>query len=170
MINLGEFNLEKITYKKHGDLIKKLANDFNVYNYINKNFESFLDKHKSVSDEVFETDKVYVIVKDGIDIGFLGSSGLVGSYVEPWCAISSEFRNNGYATKILEEFIWYLINNKEIIEVNGIKLEIHKNNKASIKTAVKNGFELGTNQENQEKQMWFCHFWKLKNEEKGRKK
>lgn len=141
MIKLRNFNLEKIDKIKHYSLLMKLNRDKNINKYISHNFISFLDKHEAKSDDKMEIGKAYVVNKDKKNIGVVGTLDMSSTgVVEVWYSIDKDLREKGYGEKVLAQVTPYLIEN--IKGLNDIKLKIDKNNKASKKVALRNGYIL----------------------------
>lgn len=141
MIKLRNFNLEKIDKIKHYSLLMKLNRDKNINKYISHNFISFLDKHEAKSDDKMEIGKAYVVNKDKKNIGVVGTLDMSSTgIVEVWYSIDKDLREKGYGEKVLAQVTPYLIEN--IKGLNDIELKIDKNNKASKKVALRNGYIL----------------------------
>ncbi len=141
MIKLRNFNLEKIDKIKHYSLLMKLNRDKNINKYISHNFISFLDKHEAKSDDKMEIGKAYVVNKDKKNIGVVGTLDMSSTgVVEVWYSIDKGLRGKGYGEKVLAQVTPYLIEN--IKGLNDIELKIDKNNKASKKVALRNGYIL----------------------------
>ncbi len=141
MIKLRNFNLEKIDKIKHYSLLMKLNRDKNINKYISHNFISFLDKHEAESDDKMEIGKAYVVNKDKKNIGVVGTLDMSSTgVVEVWYSIDKDLREKGYGEKVLAQVTPYLIEN--IKGLNDIELKIDKNNKASKKVALRNGYIL----------------------------
>lgn len=141
MIKLRNFNLEKIDKIKHYSLLMKLNRDKNINKYISHNFISFLDKHEAKSDDKMEIGKAYVVNKDKKNIGVVGTLDMSSTgVVEVWYSIDKDLREKGYGEKVLAQVTPYLIEN--IKGLNDIELKIDKNNKASKKVALRNGYIL----------------------------
>jgi len=139
MIKLRTFNLEKIDEIKHYSLIKILSNDKKVQQYIASDFKKWLKKQISTTDDKMEPGKSYVIEKDNKYIGIVGSFNLSDEGIlELWCTIKKDEREKGNGEKVLAQVTSYLIENTK--ELKDIKLKIDKNNKASKKTAIRNGY------------------------------
>ena len=119
----------------------KLNRDKNINKYISHNFISFLDKHEAKSDDKMEIGKAYVVNKDKKNIGVVGTLDMSSTgVVEVWYSIDKDLREKGYGEKVLAQVTPYLIEN--IKGLNDIKLKIDKNNKASKKVALRNGYIL----------------------------
>ena len=141
MIKLRNFNLEKIDKIKHYSLLMKLNRDKNINKYISHNFISFLDKHEAKSDDKMEIGKAYVVNKDKKNIGVVGTLDMSSTgVVEVWYSVDKDLRGKGYGKKVLAQVTPYLIEN--IKGLNDIELKIDKNNKASKKVALRNGYIL----------------------------
>lgn len=141
MIKLRNFNLEKIDKIKHYSLLMKLNRDKNINKYISHNFISFLDKHEAKSDDKMEIGKAYVVNKDKKNIGVVGTLDMSSTgVVEVWYIVDKDLRGKGYGEKVLAQVTPYLIEN--IKGLNDIELKIDKNNKASKKVALRNGYIL----------------------------
>ena len=141
MIKLRNFNLEKIDKIKHYSLLMSLDRDGSINKYISNNFISFLDKHVSESDDKMEIGKAYVVNIDKKNIGVVGTLDMSSTgVVEVWYSIDKDLREKGYGEKVLAQVTPYLIEN--IKGLNDIKLKIDKNNKASKKVALRNGYIL----------------------------
>ena len=119
----------------------KLNRDKNINKYISHNFISFLDKHEAKSDDKMEIGKAYVVNKDKKNIGVVGTLDMsITGVVEVWYSIDKDLRGKGYGEKVLAQVTPYLIEN--IKGLNDIELKIDKNNKASKKVALRNGYIL----------------------------
>lgn len=141
MIHLRTINLEKIDEIKHCCLLMPLDRDDKVRAFISRNFMEWIQKQRSVSDEKIELGKSYVVEKDNRYVGVVGSLSLDrNGFLEVWYVVKNDSRGRGYGDAILSEITPYLIEN--IDGVNNIKLKIDKNNKPSIKLALKNGYYL----------------------------
>ena len=139
MIKLKTFELEKIDLTKHYNLINNLSKDTNICNYISKNFYNFVKKRIPLQDNIIEPGKAYVITKDNIDIGIIGSSELSSDGIlEVWCAIRKDLQNKSYGSKLLWEITIYLIENIKGLE--DIELKINNQNFNSIHVATSNGY------------------------------
>lgn len=139
MIKLKTFELEKIDLTKHYNLINNLSKDTNICNYISKNFYNFVKKRIPLQDNIIEPGKAYVITKDNIDIGIIGSSELSSDGIlELWCAIRKDLQNKSYGSKLLWEITIYLIENIKGLE--DIELKINNQNFNSIHVATSNGY------------------------------
>ena len=119
----------------------KLNRDKNINKYISHNFISFLDKHEAKSDDKMEIGKAYVVNKDKKNIGVVGTLDMSSTgVVEVWYSVDKDLRGKGYGEKVLAQVTPYLIEN--IKGLNDIELKIDKNNKASKKVALRNGYIL----------------------------
>ena len=113
----------------------------NINKYISHNFISFLDKHEAKSDDKMEIGKAYVVNKDKKNIGVVGTLDMSSTgVVEVWYSVDKDLRGKGYGEKVLAQVTPYLIEN--IKGLNDIELKIDKNNKASKKVALRNGYIL----------------------------
>ena len=140
MIKLDTFYLEKLDIaEKHYGLIEGMSLDKKVKAYIDRDFFVWLGKHQAISDDKIEVGKMYAVIKDGREIGVVGSSGdLEDGILNVVCAIKKNVRDRGYGTKLLEEVTFYYLEN--IKGIKGIKLVIDQSNKASRGIAINNGF------------------------------
>lgn len=169
MIHLRTLNLEKIDEISHYSLIRSLSEDKLVCEYIAHDFGSFLEKQKSETDDKIETLKSYVIVKDNRYIGIVGSLKFSNAGIlEVWYAIKKNLRGHGYGEKILAEITPYLIEHVDSLE--DIELKIDKNNKASQKVALRNGYVkvAGDEVNGQDIYRYFGDFSKEDSVKKGR--
>lgn len=139
MIHLRTFNLQKLDEIEHYVLIQELGRDKTVQTYIAKDFSTWLGKQKSVSEDMLEVGKSYVIERDGKYVGVVGSLNFSNDGIlELWCTIKKNLRGRGYGEKVLAEITPYLI--EHIDGLNDIKLKIDENNLASKKVAMRNGY------------------------------
>ena len=82
-----------------------------------------------------------VVNKDKKNIGVVGTLDMSSTgVVEVWYSIDKDLRGKGYGEKVLAQVTPYLIEN--IKGLNDIELKIDKNNKASKKVALRNGYIL----------------------------
>ena len=88
-----------------------------------------------------EIGKAYVVNKDKKNIGVVGTLDMSSTgVVEVWYSVDKDLRGKGYGEKVLAQVTPYLIEN--IKGLNDIELKIDKNNKASKKVALRNGYIL----------------------------
>lgn len=139
MVKLRTFELKKVDIKRDFGLINNLSKNRGVCDYISRDFYGFIMEHLANRDDVIEPGGSYVVYKDGIDIGIIGSKLLSDDGIlELWCAIKSDLRNKSYGSKLLWEITIYLIENIKGLE--DIELKINKQNFPSIQVALNNGF------------------------------
>ena len=164
MIKINDFYLEKLDiYGKHYGLIQGMSLDDKIRAYIDRDFFVWLENHQAVSDEKIEVGKMYAIIKEGIELGVIGSSGdLKDGILNVVYAIKKNMRNRGYGQKILEEVTFYYLEN--IKGIKGIKLEIDKSNKASKGVANNNSYikTEGLNEKGLEEWYYYNNYKKMR--------
>lgn len=140
-IKLKTLALENLNMcnSEHYILVKKSVRDENSKKFVSKNMDKFVKE--PIDESKFEDGKTYILKDKEKLIGFIGSKKLNSNGVlEFWYNIDADYRNNGYATKVLEEITPYLIEN--IDGLKDIKLNINKYNHASKKVALKAGYNI----------------------------
>lgn len=140
MINLKSFSLEKLDiYGKHYGLVQGMSLDEKIKAYIDRDFLVWLEKHQAVLEDKIEVGKMYAIIKDGRELGVVGSSGkLDNGILKVIYAVKKNVRGRGYGQNILEEVTDYYLDN--IDGIKGIKLVIDQSNKASKGVARNNNY------------------------------
>lgn len=155
-MKLKNFELTEFSFKntEHYRLINHLEKD-NGVSYISPKLTCFVDE--SIHSEKVQPGNTYVISnKEKELIGLLGFKELdIHGNLEIWTIISSYYRGKHYASDILGLIVPYLIEN--IDGLNDIKLVINKNNKASIKSALSNGFNEVTDNGDTKTYYYFRH-------------
>ncbi len=139
-INLRDLALENLNMSNtdHYLLIKRNSRDEDSIKYVSKNMEKFVSEGKT---NEFEDGKTYILKDHDKIVGFIGSKKIKSNGIlELWYNIDKNERNNGYATKMLEEVTPYLIENVDGLE--DIELKINKYNHPSKKSAENAGYNL----------------------------
>jgi RimJ/RimL family protein N-acetyltransferase len=140
MIKLETLYLEKLEINgKHYGLVESMSLDKKIKMYIARDFLVWLEQHQAILDNEIEVGKMYAVIKDGREIGIVGSTGnMEDGILNVIYAIKKDARDRGNGYKLLKEITTYYLNN--IDGIKDIKLVIDKSNKASYKLAEKEGY------------------------------
>lgn len=143
MIKLRNLNLEPLRMnveRGHYQLVRRLAENQEVYDFISKRFGEWVKP--PISEDQYEIDKAYVIANDNQEkIGMCGSTkGSVnsGGIIDLWVAIDERYRGKGYGEKVVVQMTEYFLDT--IPKLDNISLAIKKKNIASNKVAMLSGY------------------------------
>lgn len=148
MIKLRNFQIEPLNMEniEHYKLVSKLQDDKKTNDYISKNLINWI---KEPEGEKFLLGKTYVIEKDNLSIGLFGTISLQrNGNLEMWYDLLPCERGQGNGSHFVGEITPYLI--EKVHGLEDVELKINKNNIASNKVAINNGYilnhsELDTN-------------------------
>ena len=140
---IGNFDL--VSYdpinSEHFNLKLELRNDPNFKKYFGEFFLKNIDDIFAPSNDL-EVGKAYVVLEKNQVIGMIRIfSCHSAGYMEIQYAIRPILRNQGYGSKVLKELTQYFLDNEMVC----ISLDIDKNNVASIKCALNNGYAFEDN-------------------------
>lgn len=132
-MKLNHFKVEKLNLKEeeHYVLAKKLERSAKI-DYISPHFITFLEKK--------QTNNYVLKDEENHSLGIFGEKPDERDHTtEIWCALQEGKRNQGIGNRFLGEITKYLITEKDYSDV---KLVIQKQNKASRKIALENGYQI----------------------------
>ena len=143
MIKLRNLNLEPLRINAengHYSLVRKLAEDQGVYDFISKRFGEWVKP--PISENQYEIGKAYVIANDNQEkIGMCGSTrGSInsGGIIDLWVAIDEKYRGKGYGEKVVVQMTEYFLD--IIPKLDNISLAIKMDNVVSNKMAMLSGY------------------------------
>lgn len=135
-IELETLQLTRYSEKEYGALKEELENGISASSYIHQIGER-LEQSKDNDRTIYQS--AFVVLDEGVPIGYLFISSMVNDEVFLEYAVLSNFRRMGYASSIVSEVSNYLFQNYNI---RSIRLDIDPSNKNSILVADSCGFML----------------------------
>ena len=148
-LTLTEFSFKNA---EHYHLINRLEKTEGV-KYISSHLSDFVEE--SVPNKKIIPGNTYVISNTSNDlVGLVGLKELDREgNLEMWFILSEYYRGKHYASKIVGMLVPYLVENTQ--GLNDVKLVIEKNNQASQRVALANGFHEVEKDENKKIYYYF---------------